>query len=44
MINIGLDGLNIRVSVNIGKDRLILVKIFFEAYQYQPALGSDNTD
>ena len=29
---------------NIGKDRLILVKILFEAYQYQPILGSDNTD
>ena len=32
------------VLVNIGKKRLILVKISVEGYQYWPIFGSDNTN
>ena len=35
LVNISLDGLNIKkVLVNIGKNRLIIVKMLVEAYRY----------
>ena len=43
-LNISLDGLNVKVSINISKDWLILVKMLVEACRYQPILGLENTD
>ena len=35
MVNIGLDGLNIKkLLVNIGKEKLILAKMLLESYRY----------